>query len=329
MKNNILVSVIVPVYKVEAFIERCIRSLMEQTLQETEFIIVDDCSPDNSISVVQTVIHDYPERRKQVQLIRHKANKGLPAARNSGLTVASGEYVFHCDSDDFVEPEMLEQMYKTAKDADADIVWCDWMLSFGQNERYMKQPSYASPIEALKGMLSGVMKYNVWNKLVRRRLYDDNGILFPAGYGMGEDMTMLRLFACAQTAAYLPRAFYHYVKLNTGAFSNTYSERHLIELRRNTDETLSFLKNRCGDALAMDLEFFKLDVKFPFLITDDKKKYRLWETWYPEANTYIKLNKDVSFRRRLLQLLASKKHFWLVGLYYKLIHRFIYGILYR
>lgn len=329
MKNNILVSVIVPVYKVEAFIERCIRSLMEQTLQETEFIIVDDCSPDNSISVVQTVIHDYPERRKQVQLIRHEANKGLPAARNSGLAVASGEYVFHCDSDDFVEPAMLEQMYKTAKDADADIVWCDWMLSFGQNERYMKQPSYATSVEALKGMLSGTMKYNVWNKLVRRKLYVDNNIMFPAGYGMGEDMTIIRLFACAQRVAYVPEAFYHYVKLNTGAFSNTYSERHLDELRHNTDETLSFLKNRYGDVLAQDMEFFKLDVKFPFLITDDKRKYRLWETWYPEANQYIKLNKDVSFRRRLLQLLASKKHFWLVGLYYKLIHRFIYGILYR
>lgn len=329
MKNNILVSVIVPVYKVEAFIERCIRSLMEQTLQETEFIIVDDCSPDNSISVVQTVIHDYPERRKQVQLIRHEANKGLPAARNTGLTVASGEFVFHCDSDDFVEPEMLEQMYKTAKDADADIVWCDWMLSFGQNERYMKQPSYASSVEALKSMLSGTMKYNVWNKLVRRRLYLDNKIVFPAGYGMGEDMTMIRLFACAQKVVYVPNAFYHYVKLNTSAFSNTYSERHLKELRRNTDETLSFLKNRYGDALAQDMEFFKLDVKFPFLITDDKRKYRLWETWYPEANQYIKLNKNVSFRRRLLQLLASEKQFWLVGLYYKLIHRFIYGILYK
>lgn len=329
MKNNILVSVIVPVYKVEAFIERCIRSLMEQTLQETEFIIVDDCSPDNSISVVQTVIHDYPERRKQVQLIRHEANKGLPAARNSGLAVASGEYVFHCDSDDFVEPEMLEQMYKTAKDTDADIVWCDWILSFGQNERYMKQPSYGTSVEALKGMLSGTMKYNVWNKLVRRKLYVDNNIMFPAGYGMGEDMTIIRLFACAQKVVYLPGAFYHYVKLNIGAFSNTYSERHLDELRHNTDETLSFLKNRNGDVLAHDMEFFKLDVKFPFLITDDKRKYMLWETWYPEANQYIKLNKDVSFRRRLLQLLASKKHFWLVGLYYKLIHRFIYGILYR
>lgn len=325
----IKVSVIVPVYKVEAFIGRCIRSLMEQTLQETEFIIVDDCSPDNSISVVQTVIQNYPERRKQVRLIRHEANNGLPTARNSGLAVASGEFVFHCDSDDFVEPAMLEQMYKKAKDADADIVWCDWMLSFGQNERYMKQPSYATSVEALKSMLSGTMKYNVWNKLVRRKLYVDNKIVFPAGYGMGEDMTMIRLFACAHKVAYVPKAFYHYVKLNTSAFSNTYSERHLDELRRNTDETLSFLKNRYGDALAQDMEFFKLDVKFPFLITDDKRKYRLWETWYPEANQYIKLNKNVSFRRRLLQLLASEKQFWLVCLYYKLIHRFIYGILYK
>lgn len=325
----IKVSVIVPVYKVETFIERCIRSLMEQTLQDVEFVIVDDCSPDNSISIAQAVIQDYPGRKEQVKLIRHNVNQGLPAARNSGLTVASGEYVFHCDSDDFVEPAMLEQLYRAAKDEKADIVWCDWMLSFGQNERYMKQPSYATPMEALKGMLSGAMKYNVWNKLVCRQLYVDNQILFPSGYGMGEDMTMIRLFACAQKVAYIPGGFYHYVKLNNNAFSNTYSERHLKELRHNTDETLAFLKSKCGDALALDMEFFKLDIKYPFLITDDKKKYRLWETWYPEANQYISLNKNVSLRRRMLQLCAVKKQFWLVGLYYKLVHKFIYGIVYR
>ena len=193
----------------------------------------------------------------------------------------------------------------------------------------MKQPFYGTPMEALKGMLNGVMKYNVWNKLVRRQLYVDNRILFPAGYGMGEDMTIIRLFACAQKVVYVPKAFYHYVKLNTSAFSNTYSDRHLKELRHNTDETLTFLKNKCGNILRQDLELFKLDVKYPFLITDDKRKYKLWETWYPEANRYIKLNKKVSFRRHLLQFLASKKQFWLISLYYKLIHRFIYGIVYK
>ena len=325
----IKVSVIVPVYKVESFIGRCIRSLMEQTLRETEFIIVDDCSPDDSISIAMDIIKDYPGRMEQVRLIRHEMNKGLPAARNSGMAVAGGEYVFHCDSDDFVEPEMLERLYMAAKKADADIVWCDWYLSFGQNERYMKQPSYAAPLDALKGMLSGAMKYNVWNKLVRRRLYTDNRILFPAGYGMGEDMTMIRLFTCAQKAAYVPEGFYHYVKLNSGAFSNTYSERHLNELRYNVDETLAFLRDRFGKDLETDMAFFKLDVKYPFLITDDKRKYTLWETWYPEANEYISQNKNVSFRRRVLQLLADKKMFWAVCLYYKLVHKFIYGIIFR
>ena len=323
------VSVIVPVYKVEAFIEHCIRSLMEQTLREVEFVIVDDCSPDNSLSIARRVIKDYPEREGQVRLIRHEANKGLPAARNSGLAVATGEYVFHCDSDDFVEPEMLERLYRTAKEKEADIVWCDWFLSFGRNERYMRQPEYPTASDALKGILGGVMKYNVWNKLVRKALYDLNGITFPAGYGMGEDMTMIRLFACAGKVAYVPQGFYHYVKLNSGAFSNTYSQRHLEELRHNVDETLAFLKGRCGDSLNLEMEFFRLDVKFPFLITDDREKHRLWETWYPEANQYIKLNRNVSRRRLVLQLLAARKQFWLVSLYYRLVHKFIYGIVFR
>ena len=119
--EKVAVSVIVPVYKVEAFIGRCIRSLMEQTLREVEFIIVDDCSPDRSIAVAEAVMQNYPERHAQVHLIHHEVNKGLPAARNTGLAVAKGEYVFHCDSDDFIEPVMLEKLYDEAKRQDADI----------------------------------------------------------------------------------------------------------------------------------------------------------------------------------------------------------------
>ena len=269
------VSVIVPVYGVENFVGRCFRSLMEQTLQDVEFIVVDDCTPDMSIGVIRNVMKDYPGR--DVQIVSHNENKGLPSARNTGLAMAKGEYVFHCDSDDWVEPDMLETLYDTAEKEDADIVWCDWFLSFGEKERYMRQPSYSTPLEALKGMLSGVMKYNVWNKLVRRDLYVDNGIAFPDGYGMGEDMTMMRLFSCAGKVAYVGRAFYHYVKLNGNAFSQTYSERHLIELRHNTDSTLAYLNGKYGSALANEYEYFKLDVKFPFLITDDYKKYNLWQ----------------------------------------------------
>lgn len=192
------VSVIIPVYGVEKFISRCADSLMSQTMRDgVEYIFVDDASEDASMERLKSVLSKYSERASQVKILVHEQNMGLPAARNTGLAQARGEYVFHCDSDDFVDPEMLDTLYGKAKEEDADIVWCDWFLTFGSTERYMKQPDYGSPEEALKAMLGGAMKFNVWNKLVRRSLYTDNAIVFPAGYGMGEDMTMMMLFAYA------------------------------------------------------------------------------------------------------------------------------------
>lgn len=323
------VSVIIPIYKVELFIERCVLSLMEQTLNDVEYIFVDDASPDGSVNILREVVGRYPSRKDCVKIITHSENKGLPAARNTGLAEVTGEYVFHCDSDDYVELDMLESLYNKAKECDADVVWCDFFLSFETNERYMKQPSYTTPKEALKAMLSGAMKYNVWNKLVKRSLYVDNNISFPAGYGMGEDMTMIMLTANARKVAYVPRAFYHYVKLNMGAFSQTYSDCHLVELKHNVQRIVDYMQVKFGDGLEQELAFFKLDVKFPFLITDDSRKYCVWQEWYPEANKYIGKNKLISTRSNALQWLAWKGQFWAVKLYYILINKFIYGVIYK
>ena len=323
------VSVIIPIYNVSRFIERCAASLMQQTLDEVEYIFVNDATPDDSITLLRSVLERYPNRAAQVKIIEHAQNKGLPAARNTGLAVTTGEYVFHCDSDDYVEPTMLEVLYNAAKEKDADIVWCDWFLTFAQNERYMKQPMFDTPMEALKAMLSGGMKYNVWNKLAKRSLYVNNGIEFPAGYGMGEDMTMMLLFAHAKSVAYVPRAFYHYVKLNTGAFSQTYSDRHLVELKHNVQRTATYLQAAVSDDIEAELAFFKLEAKFPFLITDKRSKYRLWSEWYPEANRYIPVNRNVSARSRWLQWAAWKGQWWIVWLHYQLVIRVVYGLIYR
>ena len=306
------VSVIIPIYKVEAFIERCATTLMEQTLREVEYIFVDDATPDRSIQILEEVVARYPERKEQVRIVHQEVNKGLPAARNTGIALATGEYIFHCDSDDYVELTMLEELYNAAQKNNADIVWCDWFLTFAENERYMKQPSFDAPMEALKAMLSGAMKYNVWNKLVRRSLYTDNDIQFPAGYGMGEDMTMMMLFAHAKKVTYIPQAYYHYIKTNTNAFSQTYSDKHLVELKHNVQRIIDYMQNVYREALEKELNFFKLDVKFPFLIAGQFKR---WEEWYPEANTYILQNKKVATRTRYIQWLASKRQYWMVGLY--------------
>lgn len=323
------VSVIVPIYKVERFIGRCAESLMRQTMEDAEFIFVNDATPDESMSVLMDVLKKFPQRKEHVVLLDHEHNKGLPSARNTGMAMASGDYIYYCDSDDFADEEMLEKMYTVAKTQDADIVWCDWFLSYEKKERYMRQPSYDNPLEAMKAMLCGSMKYNVWNKLVRRSLYLDNGITFPAGYGMGEDMTMIMLFSCAKKVSYLHGAYYHYVKQNTNAFSQTYSNRHILDLQYNVERVASYLRKKFGLCLEGELMSFKLDAKFPFLITDNRKRYETWASLFPEANSYIWKNHNVSLRTNIVQWAASKKLYWFLAIYYKMVYKILYNSIFK
>lgn len=285
------VSVIIPIFRVEKFIERCAISLFEQTLDSIEYIFVDDTTPDKSIEILTDVLERYPQRKPQVTILRHDVNKGLPAARNSGLSVAGGEYVFHCDSDDYLESNALEQMLNVAEKTDSDIVWCDYYLSFSMNERIMVQPNYSNSQEAIKGMLSGTMKYNVWNKLAKRRLYVNNSISFPAGHSMGEDMTMIKLFAHAKKVAYINAPLYHYIRLNTDAMTQSYSERKIADIEFNVAQTLDYLLKNCKFDLTQEFAFFKLSTKLPLLISDKICNYRIWNELYPEANKYILKNK--------------------------------------
>jgi glycosyltransferase involved in cell wall biosynthesis len=318
------VSVIIPIYHVEAYIERCVRSLMEQTLDELEFIFVDDCSPDGSIEVLKHVLSDYPQRKGQTFILYHDANKGLPAARNTGLNVAKGEYIFHCDSDDYLECDALSLMYEKAKMTNADIVYSDWYLAFPKKERYMRCPEYVTAEDALRGLLHGTMKYNVWNKLVRRSLYTDNEIRFPVGHGMGEDMTMILLFAKARSVAYLPVATYHYVRQNENAFTASRSEASYNDLKYNADHIIYALQGKATDS---DIAAFKLNVKFPFIISNNRTDYERWQQWFPEANDFIPQHQQ-SARARFLENCADKQRYGILRLYYLFIHHFLYGIIY-
>lgn len=331
MDAKVKVSVIVPVYGVERFVERCVDSLMRQTMGDgVEFIFVDDCSPDRSMSIVADVIGRYPGRRNQCRVLSHSENLGLPAARNTGLGEARGEYVYHCDSDDFLEPDLLESLYGKAVETGADMVWSDWYLSFGESERLMVQPDASTGREALRSVLCGRMKYNVWNKLTRRELFIGNGISFPAGRGMGEDMTMIRLMAAAGRTARVGKALYHYVRTNSGAMTQTYSERHLQELRENVELTEGYLRRRVTDGeLERELGLFKLSVKLPFLFTGRRRDCAMWRQWYREADRHIMSNRAQALHTRLLQWCASKGMTWVNLLYTRVVFDFYYGMVFK
>ena len=310
------VSVVVPVYGVERFVERCVRGLMEQTLREgVEFIFVDDATPDGSMEIVRKTIADYPDRASQVKILTHESNRGLPTARNTGMDAARGEWVCHIDSDDFPECDMLESQLAEAERSGADMVWCDWYLTGENSERPMPQPSISDAREATVAMLGGAMKYNVWNKLTRRSIFTDNNIRFPDGHAMGEDMTMIMAATCCQKTAHVARPLYHYRRTNTAAMTQAYSERHLVDLRFNVERTADFVLSH-DPAMAAEMDFFKLQVKFPFLLMRPRRRgWQLWREWWPEANRRIGENHHMSGHSRVAQRCAAIGLRPLVALY--------------
>ena len=325
--NTPKISVIVPFYRVAPFVERCTRSLMEQTLADVEFIFVDDASPDESRAIIERVTAEYT---RDVKILTHQHNQGLPAARNTGLAEATGDFIYHCDSDDYLEPTMLEEMIGTAREENADFVYCDFFLDFGSSRRVMVNPDYTEPEQMIKeGFLAGLMKYNVWNKLVARRLYTESGFQFPAGHGMGEDMTMILLATFATRTSHVAKPLYHYLKLNGNAYSNTFSQRHLDDIRHNATRTLEYLSSWDVDDKERYLAFFKLNIKLPFLFSNDWSQYDLWKNWYPEANRFIQQNTHQPRRTRMVQQWAAAGLFPLVRLYSWFINNLYYGIRYR
>ena len=322
------VTAIIPFYNVAPFFERCIRSLMEQTLQEVEFIFVDDASPDDSAGILRRVLKEY---NREARIIEHEKNQGLPAARNTGLAQAKGEFIFHCDSDDWLEPTMLEDLYTAAKNTGADFAYCDFYIDFGDSRRHMPTPDYPNAETMVKeGFLAGMMKYNVWNKLVRRELYETlSPVRFPAGHSMGEDMTMIALGIRSNRIVRVPKPLYHYMKTNGGAFTNTFSDRHLADIDYNANRILEVLKTWNTADRDLFIGFFKLNIKLPFLFSGSYAQYRLWHKWYPDANSFIGRNAILPRRTVLVQQCAKVHLYPLVWLYAFSVNHIYYRFFHR
>ena len=128
-----VVSIITPLYKVEDFIARCADSLFRQSYTEIEYIFVDDCSSDRSVEVLLQVAERYPQLQQQIRILHHESNRGVAAARETGLAAATGEYVYWVDADDWIEPDAIEKMVVRSEQGQKDIIACGWYLCFRQN----------------------------------------------------------------------------------------------------------------------------------------------------------------------------------------------------
>lgn len=205
------VSVVIPVYGVEKYIERCARSLFEQTLDDIEYIFVNDCTIDRSIDILNEVINDYPARKQQVRIVHHEKNKGLPFARQSGWQVATGEYIANCDSDDWADLNLYEMMYKEAVEKNADIVVCDFMSvrQDGTDRICGLRDVNASKEDVIKDIMYMRTLWCIWNKMFRRDLLLQ--LKEPPQRYMAEDMAVtLPLYNKCEVFAYCQSACYFY-----------------------------------------------------------------------------------------------------------------------
>lgn len=206
-----LVSVIVPIYGVEQYIEQCVRTLMEQTLRDVEYVFVDDCTPDNSIEILGRVLEDYPDRMRQVKVLHNERNQGIARTRRLGLLECTGEYIIQVDSDDYVSLDYIEKLYAMASKEQADIVWCDFYKQQGSQWEIFKQvPDKDLSVDSeIRSLLLSHRQGALWNHLIRRQLY--NAIEYFPTHNMAEDLTILiQMYTVASRLAYVPEALYNY-----------------------------------------------------------------------------------------------------------------------
>lgn len=277
------VSVCVPVYGVEKYIERCAMSLFEQTMTEgIEFIFVNDCTKDKSIEILERVLDEYPQRKSQVKIIHHEKNGGLVAARKTGLAHATGDYIIHCDSDDWVDVNIYEVMYNKAVETSADMVYCDYVcVSENSSSPILLCPDLTQET-MLKGVLDTSIHAGLWNKMFRRNIAQDENLYTPDHICLMEDTLRVAqmLLQCSRIAKCHVPVFYYYRRGQDGTYTNVYnySPRYF-----NTScEIVDFLASHLPGCYINSLVGLKGNILFKCVIHGLMTKGDFNRLWYSD-----------------------------------------------
>lgn len=309
------VSVIVPAYNVENYIEKCINSLVNQTLKEIEIIIVNDGSKDKTKEKIMPYISKYPDKIKYLE----KENGGLSSARNFGMPYATGEYIAFLDSDDYVEKDMYDEMYKKAKEENSDMVECDFIWE------------YPNKIKKDIGVLSTnkkdlIVKNRVvaWNKLIKRDIIEMAKIEFPHGLRYEDVEFFYKLVPYLNKVSLINKCFIHYVQRDN-SIVNTQNSR-TKEIFQVLDNVIEYYKEKnLYEEYKQELEYiyarFLLcsSLKRMLQIKDKKeRKDALNQTWtnlntkFPNWENNQVLKKDKSLKNTYIRLVGLLKKIKLI-----------------
>jgi glycosyltransferase involved in cell wall biosynthesis len=290
--ENIKISIIVPVYNTGKYLKRCLESIISQKFEDIEIIVVNDCSPDDSLNIIK----EFMKKDNRISLIDKQRNEGLSAARNSGIKIAKGEYIIHIDSDDWIEKEYFLETYQNAKKYDADIIITDFYKDFDNGKiNYIKdQAENINKEDMLENIFLMNAYPSVCNKLIRRELYIKNNIYHPIGVAIGEDLcTTPKLIYYAKNIYKYNKPFLHYIQTPDSMIRTKIRELNKLKeiyfVIKNLEEFFDS-KN-----VNLSLNILKINHLSIWLL---KSKYNLKDLEYLEIlNEYINTFKKINLNK--------------------------------
>lgn len=305
------VSVIVPFYNVENYIEKCLQTLVGQTLDDIEIILVNDGSKDRSMVVVEKFLEQYPEKIVYLE----KENGGLSDARNYAIPYAKGEYIAFLDSDDYVEKTMYKDMYELAKKEDSDMVECNFYWEYPGK----KKEDVGIVYNGKKEMLEKV-RVVAWNKLIKKEVLEKSKVTFPKGLRYEDVEFTYKLIPYLDKVSFLKKPCVHYIQ-REGSISNNQNERNK-EIFDVLEHVIDFYKeNDLYDEYKDELEY--IYIRYAFCssllrivkIKDEFVQRKLLDlTWEKVNTTFPNWKKN--------PVLKSKKD--LKSIYLKTINKFTF-----
>ncbi|MBF1639675.1 glycosyltransferase family 2 protein [Prevotella sp.] len=316
-----LVSYIIPIYNVSAYIERSVRSLLEQRYWNIEYIFINDCSSDDSEIKLRRIIEEFPERCDNIKIITNEQNLGSATSRNIGLDTAQGEYVMFADSDDWISMDYVESMVRQIDSGSYDIVYCDYFESYNNHDNRISQAYGQDNIECIRAMLGRGMHGSTCNKIYRRSFLMASKQRFIDGADLFEDVSWnIRLFACTTQISYLSQAFYHYVQYNNNSIiksmSSTEKKRNrALQRIENVRVACDYLLSLGFSArLGREINEWKLMAKNDLIDEKDRSSLQSWIETFPEADSAIISCNKITWNYKLLLLSLHYKCIWLYNL---------------
>lgn len=321
-------SVIVPIYNVEEYLERCIGSVLEQTFNDYELLLVNDGSPDNSAEICRKYL-----KNGKVKYFE-KENGGLGDARNYGIERAKGEYLVFIDSDDYVEKELLESVNNIIDKYKSDIVIFDYMLVDMQDElmyveRQKLEANTVLNVKSNKELL--LLEPAAWNKVYKRQLFIENDFRYPSRVWYEDLRTTAKVLSSAERIVYIDKAFYHYFQ-RPGSIMNNKNLKRNLEIIDAVEDIRQYFNFRFPSQYTQEIEFLAVwkvlvDTSGRIMsIGYDKnvigQVYSYVKNTFPDFrhNTYLKKGERLNKKQKIIYFFMCRKAYRLLRMIFLLRH---------